>query len=101
MVYDQKAQHPWRDTKNDTEKINALFMKGADVYEFACNAMVETIEVLKEKLGRTINKIIPHQANGRIIKYAAHKSKVPIKNFFVNIQKYANTSGRDHTYSNR
>jgi 3-oxoacyl-[acyl-carrier-protein] synthase-3 len=92
VVYDQKSQHPWRDTKGDTEKINALFMKGADVYEFACNAMVETIEVLKEKLGRTINKIIPHQANGRIIRYAAHKSKVPLKNFFVNIQKYANTS---------
>ena len=92
VVYDKKAQHPWRDTKGDTEKINALIMKGADVYEFACGAMVETIDKLKEKLGRTINKIIPHQANGRIIRYAALKSKVPLKNFFVNIHKYANTS---------
>ena len=92
VILDKKAEHPWRDTKNDTDKINALFMKGADVYEFACGAMVDTIETLKEKLGRTIHKIIPHQANGRIIRYAALKSKVPLKDFFVNIHKYANTS---------
>ncbi len=91
-VYDKKADHPWRETDGDTEKINSLFMKGAEVYEFACGAMVETLEKLKEKLGRSIKKIIPHQANGRIIKYASVKSKIPLKNFYVNIQKYANTS---------
>ena len=92
VINDKKAEHPWRDTAGDEGKINALMMKGADVYEFACGAMVETIEALNAKLGRTINKIIPHQANGRIIRYAAVKSKVPLKNFFVNIHKYANTS---------
>ena len=92
VVYDKKSEHPWRDTSQDTQNINNLFMKGAEVYEFACGAMVETLEILKEKLGRPINKIIPHQANGRIIKYASIKSKIPLKNFFLNIHKYANTS---------
>ncbi len=92
VVNDKKAQHPWRDKTGDTEKINALMMKGTEVYEFACGAMVEALQILKEKLGRDIKKIIPHQANARIIRYASIKSKIPLKNFFMNIQKYANTS---------
>ena len=92
IVNDKKADHPWRDTSNDNEKLNALMMKGTEVYEFACGAMVEALEKLKEQLGRNIDKIIPHQANGRIIKYASIKSKIPLKNFFLNINKYANTS---------
>ena len=92
VVNDVNANHPWRETKDDTEKINALLMKGTDVYEFACGAMVETLENLKEQLGRKINKIIPHQANARIIKYSSIKSRIPIDNFYMNINKYANTS---------
>jgi len=92
VVNDKRAEHPWRDASKDDGRTNALFMKGAEVYEFACGAMVETIQVLKEKIGRDIEKIIPHQANGRIIKYASIKSKIPLEKFYINIQKYANTS---------
>ena len=67
-------------------------MKGTDVYEFACGAMVETINKLNEMEEFNITKIIPHQANGRIIKYASVKSKIPLENFYINIHKYANTS---------
>lgn len=92
IINDKPASHPWRDTSYDTEKYNALFMKGRGVYEFACGAMVETIAKLNEMSDEPIKKIIPHQANGRIIKYASIKSKIPLDNFYINIQKYANTS---------
>ena len=92
VIDDMQAIHPWRDTKKDNKKINVLAMKGTKVYEFACNAMVETINKLKEMSPSSIMKIIPHQANGRIIKYASIKSKIPMDSFYVNIQKYANTS---------
>ena len=36
--------------------------------------------------------VIPHQANYRIIKFAAEKLGVPEEKFFVNIAEYGNTS---------
>jgi len=66
-------------------------MKGTDVYEFACGAMVEAISELSA-LQPGFLKIIPHQANGRIISYASLKSGIPIENFYMNVQDYANTS---------
>ncbi|MCK5129015.1 MAG: beta-ketoacyl-ACP synthase 3 [Clostridiales bacterium] len=92
VINDKQATHPWRDAKHDDKRIHKLAMKGAEVYEFACGAIVETINKLKEMSGSQIKKIIPHQANGRIIRYASIKSKIPLDNFYINIQKYANTS---------
>ena len=40
-----------------------------------------------------IDYFIPHQANTRIIETAALKLGVPMEKFFLNIQKYGNTSG--------
>ncbi len=39
-----------------------------------------------------IDLIIPHQANSRIIYSAARKLGIAKEKFFVNIDKYANTS---------
>ena len=36
--------------------------------------------------------MVPHQANTRIIEFAAKRLKLPIERIFVNIQKYGNTS---------
>ena len=52
-------------------------------------------KVIKES-GWTSDEVallIPHQANLRIIDSAAKRLKIPMDKVFVNIQKYANTSG--------
>ena len=36
--------------------------------------------------------MIPHQANIRIIESAARRLKIPMEKFFVNVQRYGNTS---------
>ena len=41
----------------------------------------------------SINWIIPHQANLRIIDAVANRLEVPMDKVMVNIQRYGNTSG--------
>ncbi|HAH61868.1 MAG TPA: 3-oxoacyl-ACP synthase, partial [Treponema sp.] len=69
-------------------------MDGHAVYLFAVNAVVRTIQRLLDGSGFTlgdIKRIIPHQANERIIEAAAKRLGVAAGLFFLNIGKYANT----------
>jgi len=74
---------------------DTVHMDGQKVFQFAAKVFSETIQELL-KMGRiiieTIKKIIPHQANLRIIQHAAKTLDVPMDRFFINIQKYGNTS---------
>lgn len=70
-------------------------MNGRDVYMFAVDAIVKTIQALLDKGGITIDqvdRIVPHQANERIIEAAAKRLRLPRERFFMNIAEYANTS---------
>jgi 3-oxoacyl-[acyl-carrier-protein] synthase-3 len=72
-----------------------LQMEGRQVYNFAVRVIVETIQILLEKAGVTVDQlkyIIPHQANVRIIEAAAKRARIPIEKFYINIQEFANTS---------
>jgi 3-oxoacyl-[acyl-carrier-protein] synthase-3 len=72
-----------------------LKMEGRQVYNFAVRVIVETIQVLLEKGGLTVDQIkyiVPHQANVRIIEAAAKRSRIPLEKFYINIQEFANTS---------
>ena len=58
--------------------------------------MGKTAEKALEKSGLTkadIDLLVPHQANIRIIQSAAKRLSLPMEKVFVNIDKYANTSG--------
>lgn len=71
-------------------------MDGKEVYKFAVHAMPGAAEKALERSGWTgdqVDLLIPHQANLRIIESAAKRLHVPMDKVFVNIQKYANTSG--------
>jgi 3-oxoacyl-[acyl-carrier-protein] synthase-3 len=73
----------------------SIYMNGRAVYNFAVKAFTDTIERLLEDEGLKIGdvkKIIPHQANMRIIQAAAKRLGVSEDTFFMNIEKYANTS---------
>lgn len=72
-----------------------LFMDGQETFKFAVNRIVEDIRCVAEKAGISLNDIdyvVPHQANIRIIDYASKRLGIPKEKFFVNIEKYGNTS---------
>ncbi|MDR0688793.1 MAG: ketoacyl-ACP synthase III [Spirochaetaceae bacterium] len=70
-------------------------MDGRAVYNFAVKALTEIIEKLLARENITIHdvtRIIPHQANARIVQAAAKRLNIPESKFFLNIEEYANTS---------
>ncbi len=57
--------------------------------------MLDASKKALDKAGLTIDDIacvIPHQANLRIIEGIADRLKIPLERFFVNLDKYGNTS---------
>jgi 3-oxoacyl-[acyl-carrier-protein] synthase III len=57
--------------------------------------MVSSAEALLTELGRTVDDVdvyVPHQANTRIIDYAAKKLGIPQDRVVVNVDRYGNTS---------
>jgi len=72
-----------------------VHMEGQKVYQFASRVIESSIsEVLAYgKIPKEmVKKIIPHQANIRIIQSASKALEIPLETFFVNIHKYGNTS---------
>jgi 3-oxoacyl-[acyl-carrier-protein] synthase-3 len=70
-------------------------MNGQEVYNFAVKAITETVEALL-KAGNIkvedIARIVPHQANARIVQAASKRLRIPFEKFYLNIEEYANTS---------
>ncbi|MCQ2464437.1 MAG: ketoacyl-ACP synthase III [Oscillospiraceae bacterium] len=72
-----------------------LYQDGKEVYKFAVAMMPQAVKNVLEKAGLSVNevtRIIPHQANVRIIQTAASNLGVDMDKFYLNIQKYGNTS---------
>ncbi|MEN6357732.1 MAG: beta-ketoacyl-ACP synthase III [Armatimonadota bacterium] len=70
-------------------------MEGREVFKFAVKIQGEATERVLAKLGmkvEDIDMVIPHQANIRIIDSAVQRLGLAKDKFFVNIQKYGNTS---------
>ena len=82
-------------SENADEHLQTINMSGKEVYKQAVIAMVDAAKIALEKAGLTIDDIacvIPHQANVRIIEAIADRLKIPIDKFFVNLDRYGNTS---------
>lgn len=72
-----------------------LQMNGREVFKFAVEAMEKTITTLLNKSGyklEEINHIVCHQANFRIISHVYKKMKADPKQFYINLDRYGNTS---------
>ena len=70
-------------------------MNGREVFKFASNALVEAYEeamARAELESEDLAVIIPHQANERIIRYAAKKGGIPLSLFHMTIANDGNTS---------
>ena len=71
-------------------------MNGREIFKFAVKVFPETVENVLKQGNVTpddVDLFIPHQANVRIIESIAKRFKKPMDKFFVNLQKYGNTSG--------
>ncbi|MEX1296814.1 MAG: beta-ketoacyl-ACP synthase III [Candidatus Limnocylindrales bacterium] len=70
-------------------------MEGRETYRYATRTLAASALAAVEKAGwrpDEIDLVIPHQANVRIIEAVAKGLKLPMERFFVNIDKYGNTS---------
>jgi len=74
---------------------NYIQMQGREIFKHAIRNMVEISGKAMHKAGVSANqitKIIPHQANLRIIESLAKQFQKPMEQVFVNIDRYGNTS---------
>ena len=68
---------------------------GKEVYKFATKALPDCVEKVCAKAGiapAELDRIVPHQANIRIIETAAKHLKLPMDKFSMYIDRYGNTS---------
>jgi len=88
----QKVVNPFCEGERE---VDYLRVDGREVFEFAVKSVSANINELLESAGLTlpdVKYIIPHQANGRIVEGIGKKLKTDISKFFINIQRYGNTS---------
>jgi len=81
------ADHPGEST---------VAMDGRKVYAFAITVVKDIILEILQKNGLTLAEVdwfVPHQANARIVASAAQRLGVPLEKFYLNMERYANTSG--------
>lgn len=70
-------------------------MRGREVFKFAVREMKDAARDILEQHGVSpdeVNCVIPHQANLRIIDAIAQYLELPVDRFFVNLDRYGNTS---------
>ncbi len=80
---------------NDNKVDRYMQMKGSDVFKFAGNTVPKTTLELIEMAGLTpddIDMYVCHQANKRIIDLVAKKCNQSLDKFYINLDKYGNTS---------
>jgi 3-oxoacyl-[acyl-carrier-protein] synthase-3 len=77
------------------QELHYAHMNGPEVYKFATRVLVSSAEKLLERCGVSIQDVdvyVPHQANVRIIEYAAKKLGISEDRVVVNVDRYGNTS---------
>ena len=77
------------------EPRQVLRMDGPKVFKFAAEAMSTAVERALERANVSADEVacfVPHQANERIIKYAAKKMKQPLERFQLSIAHRGNSS---------
>jgi 3-oxoacyl-[acyl-carrier-protein] synthase III len=77
------------------EKRHLVKMNGREVYKHAVRNMAAACKTALEAHGLApgdVNWVIAHQANMRIIEAVSERVAIPIERFFLNIDRYGNTS---------
>jgi 3-oxoacyl-[acyl-carrier-protein] synthase-3 len=83
MPCDDETADPW------------IRLDGHALFRFATESFSKVVRDVTEKSGwkpAEVRWVVPHQANGRILKAAANKSGIPFDRFYLNIDHVGNTS---------
>lgn len=70
-------------------------MDGREVFRFASRVLGEALTRAVARAGwslEDVDVVIPHQANLRIIRSASNSVGIPLERFYVNVDRYGNTS---------
>lgn len=81
--------------ENLPERLNTIKMAGKEVYKQAVTSMFTAANRALEDAGlkyEDIACVIPHQANIRIIEAIAERMRLPMDKFYVNLDRFGNTS---------
>ena len=94
--YDSK-KYLTLDSKENIDDVSSKFieMNGRQVYKFATNEGEKVIRHLCERnkiLPEDISMVVAHQANKRIIETLSLKTDIEMEKWFINLEKYGNTS---------
>jgi 3-oxoacyl-[acyl-carrier-protein] synthase-3 len=77
------------------KRLHYVHQEGAAVYKFAVARMAEVASELMKRnrlAGDSIDWLVPHQANRRIIEATAERMKLRPERVMVTIHKYGNTT---------
>ena len=70
-------------------------MNGQETFKYAVTAIANDVNALLERNNLTLDDIrwiVPHQANYRIIESASKRGSIPMEKFYLNIDRFGNTS---------
>jgi 3-oxoacyl-[acyl-carrier-protein] synthase-3 len=76
-------------------RLHFLKMRGKEVFKLAVKVMEQAAKEILEKNGLNSDQlacVIPHQANLRIIELLSSRLEIPMDRFYLNLEKYGNTS---------
>jgi len=72
-----------------------IYQEGQPVFKWAVSKMADTAVEVMERNGLnsdTLQWLVPHQANLRIIEAAGNRMKLPKEKVMINIHRYGNTT---------
>ncbi len=84
-------------TTHDTvdKKRHLVHMLGRDIFKVAVKNLTSASVAAIERAGLTADQVdwvVPHQANSRILEAVSKRCGIPMDRFYLNIDKYGNTS---------
>ncbi len=77
------------------KNLHKMQIRGREVYKFVVKKMGDVVKEIVTRNGYSIDDlamIIPHQMNIRIIEGAAKRMGTPLDKWYLNIERYGNTS---------
>lgn len=81
--------------KTVDERLHYVYQEGKAVFKFAVTNMADVSAEIMERnnlTAETVDWLVPHQANLRIIDATANRMGLPKEKVMINIQKYGNTT---------
>jgi 3-oxoacyl-[acyl-carrier-protein] synthase III len=77
------------------EKLHVVHMNGRQIFTHAVRNMSAASMTVLERCGcraEDVTTVFAHQANMRILEGVSQRTGIPLERFFINIQRYGNTS---------